>query len=298
MKQFFEVNGKQYVLATDFKHNSNLRSGFNELTMKTYRFDFEHWYQNGYWKEQYIPYSLLDGDKVIANISVNLIDFYVLGEKKRYVQIGTVMTDNDYRRQGLSRLLMEIIISEWERKCDLIYLFANDSVINFYPKFGFAPTAEYQYSKQVTKKVGKNNFRKIDVDNIIDRNLLFDTVSNTIPYSKIAMINNPYLVMFNCTSFLKNSIYYLSDYEVIAVAQLDKGRLYLQDIFSSQSISIDKVINSLISMDTIKVILGFVPEEVDSYDVNLLKEEDTTLFVKAIKDELPKNIMFPILSRA
>lgn len=82
----------------------------------------------------------------MANVSVNIMDFVILGEEKRYVQIGTVMTDENYRNQGLSRTLIKKILKEWENKCQGIYLYANNSVLNFYPKFGFSVCSEYQYS--------------------------------------------------------------------------------------------------------------------------------------------------------
>ena len=53
----------------------------------------------------------------------------VLGKKKNYIQIGTVMTDNEYRNKGLSRYLIEKIISEYKEKSDCIYLSANDTVL-------------------------------------------------------------------------------------------------------------------------------------------------------------------------
>lgn len=132
-------------LNCDFKDNDVLRSSFNNLTEKTYGFNFENWYENGCWRDLHIPYSLIYENKVVANVSVNIIDFLVLGEKKRYIQLGTVMTDKDYRNQGLCRKLMGIVLEEWENKCDMIYLFANDSVLDFYPKFGFVKSNEYQY---------------------------------------------------------------------------------------------------------------------------------------------------------
>lgn len=113
--------------------------------MDKYGFDFEEWYQNGYWKDRYIPYALLDGNNVITNVSVNIIDFFVMGEKKTCIQIGTVMTDKEYRNQGLNRFLMKKVLEEWRERCDVIYLFANDSVLNFYPKFGFVSVPEYQH---------------------------------------------------------------------------------------------------------------------------------------------------------
>lgn len=298
MEQIIDVKGKQYRLVTEFKHKSELRHSFNELTKKTYGFDFEQWYLEGYWEEKYLPYSLLDGDKVIANVSVNIMDFSVFGEPKRYIQIGTVMTDHDYRQQGLSRLLMEVIIKEWEEKCDLIYLYANDSVTDFYPKFGFVPTQEFQYSKHVSNRDSKNLARKIDVDNKNDKELLFNIVSQSVTYSSVAMLNNPYLVMFYAISFLKDNIYYLSDNKVIVVAEISHETVYIQDVFSTEKIPLDRIIDGIININTEKVILGFVPEEIDSFEKALLIEEDTTLFVKAIKSELPSDCRFPILSHA
>lgn len=83
----------------------------------------------------------------MANVSVNIIDIEIQEQVKRYIQIGTVMTDCNYRNKGLSRKLMDKILQDWKDKCDAIYLYANDSVLDFYPKFGFIKAMEYQYSK-------------------------------------------------------------------------------------------------------------------------------------------------------
>ena len=53
------------------------------------------------------------------------------------------MTEQEYRHQGLSRVLPERVLTEWQSKCDLIYLFVNDEVLDFYPKFVFRPIVEY-----------------------------------------------------------------------------------------------------------------------------------------------------------
>lgn len=38
---------------------------------------------------------------------------------------------------------------DYADRVDGMYLFANDDVLNFYPKFGFQKATEYQYSKEV-----------------------------------------------------------------------------------------------------------------------------------------------------
>ena len=114
------VNHKDYAYVVDFKDQEEVRNSFNLLTKATFGFDFEEWYQNGYWGEEYIPHLLMDAGKVVSNVSVTVIEFTVLGEKKRCAQIGTVMTDDGYRNLGLSRYLMERVLEEWRNKCDSI----------------------------------------------------------------------------------------------------------------------------------------------------------------------------------
>ncbi|MGM1020539.1 MAG: GNAT family N-acetyltransferase [Bacillota bacterium] len=106
----------------------------------------------GCWDDQYIPYVLLDGDCVVANVSVSLMNFDLLGENRKYIQIGTVMTHTNYRNQGLSRFLLECVLQDWYDNGDAMYLFANDSVKEFYPKFGFVPAQEYQFNRKASTK--------------------------------------------------------------------------------------------------------------------------------------------------
>ena len=126
----------EYEIISNYRKNDELRSSFNSLAERTFGLSFEGWYKNGFWNEKYIPYSVLYDGNIIANVSVNIINCTVKGNKRRYIQLGTVMTDERFRKQGLSRVLMEKILEEYS-ECDGIFLYANDEVLDFYPKFGF-----------------------------------------------------------------------------------------------------------------------------------------------------------------
>ena len=50
-----------YKYVTNYKDNDFIRAALNSLTRDTFGFDFESWYQNGYWKDDmYMPHSLMD----------------------------------------------------------------------------------------------------------------------------------------------------------------------------------------------------------------------------------------------
>jgi len=87
----------EYSFQKNYKDNNILRTSFNELSKQVYKLNFEDWYQNGYWGEDYVPYSIIDKDKIVANVSVNIMNFNYDGRIKYFIQLGTVMTVDSYR---------------------------------------------------------------------------------------------------------------------------------------------------------------------------------------------------------
>ncbi|MEM9649714.1 MAG: GNAT family N-acetyltransferase, partial [Bacteroidota bacterium] len=179
--QRLELNHSTYTFIRNFKNNPELRNSFNNLAKVTFGLNFENWYREGFWGDNYIPYALLYKDKIVSNVSVTKIDFNIENEQKTGIQIGTVMTDPSYRRLGLSKFLMEQVISEWRDKSDFIYLFANNSVLDFYPKFNFGIVEEYQHSISVKPSGKALSLKKLNPDKKEDRRLLMNTIKTSIP---------------------------------------------------------------------------------------------------------------------
>lgn len=297
--ELLKIGEKDYGYAVDFKRNKQLRSSFNRLTHKTFGFDFEEWYHHGYWKEHYIPHALLDGDEVVANVSVSVIDFFVLGEKKRGAQIGTVMTDDGYRNLGLSRYLMERVLEEWRNKCDSIYLFANDSVLNFYPKFGFVRVDEYQHTKEISGEKVTSVPEKLDMLNDENRTFLKNRINQSTLLSKFGMSANDSLIMFYYTSFIMEDVYHLETLNTTVIAEYDNETLCIKEIFSEEEVHLDDVVKAMSNEEVKKVVMGFTPRDTTSFDVNLKRTGDS-LFIWNDKEDLIANrqMMFPVLSHA
>ncbi|MCL2051273.1 MAG: GNAT family N-acetyltransferase [Lachnospiraceae bacterium] len=296
-----EIKNKQFKYVHGFKENEGIRHSFNALTQRIYGFDFEKWYQDGYWPDSYIPHSLLFENNVVANTSVSLIDFELFGKKRRYLQIGTVMTAPESRGIGLSRFLMEKIMAEWKDKCDLIYLFANDSVLSFYPQFGFEKADEYQLSKELAGSnypIAPPAFTKVAMDDERNRLLITEKIKRAKSCSQLFMAGNAGLVMFYLTSFLKENVYYLEKYDAYVIFEIDGNVIYLQDIFCEAEIKLDEILSLLITKDIKKIVLGFTPIESQAFAKSLLQEEDTTLFIYGRDAEhfRTSQVMFPVLS--
>jgi len=292
------INGNEYEFIKDIKDDDQIRESFNRLAQETFGLSFEQWYQNGYWGNDYIPYVLLDGDKVVANVSVNIINTRWENQAKLYIQLGTVMTDKEYRGKGLSRWLMEKVLEDWKDKSDAIYLFANDSVLDFYPKFGFEKASEYQYSKAISKKDG--NVRKLDMLSAHDRELLLDAYKYSNPFSALPMENNTGLLMFYCTQYMKDNVYYIDEYEAVIIAEYEDEKLICYDIYCPKKCSLDDILCTMARENTREAILGFTPKQVNDFKVIKLEEDNTTLFILKEKENLFRNnmLMFPLLSHA
>lgn len=174
-----------YEVIKNYQDNKELRNSFNMLAEKTYGLNFENWYKNGYWNNKYIPYSIKKDNEIIANVSVNIMNMHWEGAIRNFIQLGTVMTDKPYRNQGLIRRIMEEIELDFAEKVDGMYLFANDSVLDFYPKFGYRKAAEFQYSKAI-EVLENSTIKQIPMQNKKDWKVLERAIQNSSYHTKLS----------------------------------------------------------------------------------------------------------------
>ena len=287
-----------YEIKKNYKDNAELRQSFNELAEKTFSLNFEGWYQNGFWGGNYIPYSVIQDNKVIANVSVNITDIVWNGVTKHFIQLGTVMTDEAYRNKGLIRILMEEIEKDYGEKTDGIYLFANDSVLEFYPKFGFKKATEYQYSKQVENQK-EATIKQIPMDNRPAWETLEKAINESRVFGSFDMVGNSDLILFYVTQFMQENVYYDEKMDVYVIAEPEDDTMLIHNVFAKKEIDLEKVIEAF-GKGVKKVVLGFVPQNREGYFVEEIKEADTTLFIKgdAFEQFDREQLMFQTLAHA
>ena len=311
----YNIHGRNYIFTRELKENEQIRRSFYQLARKVYGLDFEPWYENGYWGNNYIPYVLMEEDTVVANISVNIMSTRWQDQPKRYIQLGTVMTDENYRGRGLSRFLMEKILADWKDRCDSLYLFANNSVLEFYPKFGFERAPEYQCQKTILRREGQNSgnsmnqkarvtVKKLAMSQAKDRLLLQNLYRYSNPYSALPMEENEGLLMFYCSQFRKDNVYSIASCETIVIAEYEEAgeKLICYDIFGKGKCSLEEIIDFMAKENTKTVLLGFPPKQTFGFTIHeyCQEEEDTTLFLLQEKENLFRDnkLMFPLLSHA
>ena len=287
----------QHTLQTSIRQSTALRRSFMKLARRTFDIAFDSWYKAGYWTDRYIPYVLADGGRVVANVSVNTMDIVWQKKTRHYIQLGTVMTDPAYRGQGLARRLLERALADWDDDNAAVYLFANDSVLEFYPKFGFVRCPQYQYALPVT--AAPSSFHQLDMSRTKSVRLLQRCYQAGNPCAQLTWKNNFGLLMFYCLGPMKNSVYYSPQLDVVCIAAQDGDTLYCFDIFGPASLPLPELLPQLAGPATTTAVLGFTPDDTAGMTAAPITDGDT-LFIRGGGEDLftGQQRMFPILSHA
>ena len=279
----------------NYRDNKEIRDSFNELAGKVFGLNFEGWYQNGFWKDAYDPYSVIIDGKVISNVSVNRCDMNYKGEVVHLVQLGTVMTDPDFRGKGYARLLMEKIMEDI-KDADGIYLYGNDQAFDFYLKSGFKESKEYCFSKDVTID-GDRSVQTVPMSKKNDWDKMVGILSDTTQNADVYMVNNTGLYMFYLSQFMQENTFYIPDLDTYAIAEIEDGTLILHAVIGAGEI--DKVISAF-GKDINHVQLGFTPKDTTGFTKSEVPEDDCHFFVKGKFFEENKDaaFMFQAISHA
>ena len=232
-----------------------------------------------------------------ANVSVNRMDFQLDGRRRTYLQLGTVMTHPDYRGMGLSRFLMEWILQNWSDRCDGIYLFANDTVLDFYPKFGFLPAEEAQvfFPSSPQQPIP---LRRINPDNPKDRALLIQSYRRSNPFSAFSMENNEGLLLFYALGPFRHFLYTPPEENAVAILEEDGDTLFCHELLGEWSGSLFQTLNRLTQPHIRKIGLGFTPK--DTLPGQIWQPGEDHLFVLGKKENpfAARKLFFPLISHA
>lgn len=292
---------QELFFVKDYKQNDSLRKSFSELAVNIFGISFEDWYVKGFWNERYIPYSFCDNGKVVANVSVNLVDLIVAGQLKKAVQIGTVMTHPDYRDRGLSRFLLEKVLAEFENEVDLFYLFANHEVLEFYPKFGFNRVEEAEYFIEIDNACALPvEMRKLDGKGLEDLQFIRDFAIKRKSLSQVFSTEQTSgILLFYCLNVFHDQIYLLEEEKVIIICEKDGNKLHLYDVIASYAVDMEELLVKITALGTTEVILHFTPENLSGLLSRKAVETEDVLFVKVTGEGFyPEGVKHPVMAKA
>ncbi|WP_158961744.1 GNAT family N-acetyltransferase [Myroides fluvii] len=275
------INNKTYTLHIAYQNQEQLRKAFNTMTFDFWEFTFESYYQSGYWNDTCVIFSLFEGETIVAHTTLSLFTTKTPNKELYLGQLGTVMTQPTHTQQGLSRFLMEYIFDAYRGQLDGYFLFANNTVLDFYPKFGFSKVPEFQATKMLEKQPSDYQVQRLDLNANQDLQLF----QHYITKGKTACrfdTQNYGLAHFYCYANpafgFSDSIYVIPELKTLLIAQQEEGNLLIFQAYYLDQNQLDKAFHALATENTTRITLGYTPISGD-YTFVPYKEEDLTLFV-------------------
>ena len=295
-------------LVKHYMEDDRRRAALNALTRKTFGCDFERWYAAGGWEGDYLPYSLMDGGQMIANVSVNRMRFLQNGQQRRYIQIGTVMTDEAYRRRGLASQLMRTAMDDMRSDCDGFYLFGDLSALEFYDSLGFSRITETRYvlraharqalAEQAARRETPARFLPVSPGDAALAARYRQALLESAPCSSMEHVNRRSLHLFYTRSM--KTVRCCPELDAFCVLGREDGETVLQSVLCAQRLPLEDILSRI---DTPVDRLGFAPEASDAKCFEAQPwdgGEDYRLFIlgDALRGVQTDRLCFPALSHA
>jgi len=269
----------KFEFIKDYRDNETLRASFNDLAKETFGIDFDPWFQKGFWNDSYICYSFAFEGKIVANASANKLKFKWDGKEYNAIQIGTVMTTPDFRKQGLAYRLLDSIVKEWENEVDFIYLFGNDHALELYKRFDMKEFNEHRFFATLPESK-ESGIRKLDLNDNKDYKMMVEMTANRIAQSDaIGVEKDSHLVMFYCHQWFADKLYYAEEKNAIIVMEEQNDTLHLYDVISEEVQEMEELLTMISVEKAVKVEFHFKPKlcKLAMEETPLVKEDQTLL---------------------
>ncbi len=249
----------------NYKSNDALRLSFDTLAKNTFGISFEAWYQDGCWNDRYIPYSFEDQGRIIANASANKMTLIIEGQEVQAIQIGTVMTDPEYRRRGLAYELIQKIISDFDESVSLYYLAADVEAMPLYNRCGFSEVPAVRYSWQNPLK----STVMLEKIHLSLEELIKAKKNSVLKGSRFEVLDDEHILSFYYHHGFNDKIFRVDD-ETLVVADIKDGvqEIEIYDVFSKSNYSMNDLVNKIgakkvnFSFDVAGMIIGLEKIEI------------------------------------
>ena len=240
------------------------------------------WRDRGGWTKDYEVFALTDAEQIISTIGRTHMRLCVHGGMQNAYQLGAVGTLPSHRRQGLARRLIDRIIKDLETPEQPILLFANNSVMDFYPRFGFRRVSQQQSTANVSiiKPFGLSA-RPFDPASGNDRSRLADLCAHAKPVGGPLSAQNYYPIALWHLSCRPITSFWVPQHDALIAATAQNGKLVIHDVIAPHRFDLQPLIPQLVSQPITKLEFCFNPEgwwpeaEYSEFD-----DADSPLFIR------------------
>ncbi|HTU58849.1 MAG TPA: GNAT family N-acetyltransferase [Polyangiales bacterium] len=260
---------------------------------------FKLWRDRGGWDERYTAFALADGDRIVASASRQQMDIVLLGRRMRAWQLSAVGTLPEYRRRGLQGRIMQQLLQHTPSD-ELMFLFANDTVLHFYPRFGFRQHTEWVFQAEyaLAPDLAQPPLRTLDVSREDDRALLLRIAAAAAPVSEsFAAADHGRIVLWYCSNFMPNVLRYVPEQDALLAVEQSGELLRVYDVMSPKLFELQTVLARLLDGPIERIELGFSPEKLLPAAKPSHEYTESPLFVRGDFALPAQPFKFPMLAQ-
>lgn len=179
---------------------------------------------------------------------------------------------------------MNRVLEKYGEETDGIYLFDNDSVLDYYPCFGFKAINEYEYFLGVNIEnpaincLEKYVLEKVNISIKRESEAMYNMIQlysqETQPENQndsMNMCDNLGLYQFWLNMQFTDDIYFLPEPGAYVIASMQQDELRLVQIISDKKLDMNRL--ALSFDEGIRVMkLGYTPASKEQYNCNIIKK--------------------------
>ena len=261
------------------------------------RASFRRWYGLGGWNEDYVAFSMADGADIVASASLQRMNIVLRGEWITGWQLGAVGVLPQWRGRGLQRQIMQRLLGSIDEK-DIVFLFANDTVLDFYPLFGFKRVIESVFAAEYNVKPASEPLRALSIDRAEDLALLARVAATAAPTTReFGARDYGGVLLWYWANFYDGCFYYCEAEDAIIVAEHDGATLRICDVLARTPFDLRSYLPRVAKDAAQRVEFGFTP---DAWwpDARVIADyTDSPLFVRGAHRLPDAPFKFPMLAQ-
>jgi predicted N-acetyltransferase YhbS len=256
--------------------------------------DFRRWCDWRQWGDDYRAFCLFDGERVLANASAWRMRLLVDGVETEGFQLGAVGCLPEFRGRGLARRAMQAALAHCGDAP--VFLFCNETVLEFYPRFGFSPAPQHLFAADCAATPEGAVAPIVDLADAAVREALLRTAAAARPVSeRFAARDYGRIATWYAANGYASPLRRL-DEDTWVFAQVEDGALLIEDVFARGPVDVPAMIGRLIDAPIHSLRLGFTPERLWPRAVAVGVEDDAGLFVRNLAVPAQPH-RFPLLAR-
>lgn len=268
-----------------------LLTALDDLLGEVFGLSLAAWRTQGAWTSDYTAYALEENGVILTNASLCQVSLRSRGGVQTAYQVGAVATRPSWRGRGLARVLMQSILDRHGEQP--LFLFANDSVLDFYPRFGFRRAEDYTPRLRRSLGAARSGMVPLAEDDPAVANILRDRAV----FSSLLDCPSAFSIhWFHYLYEYPGCIYQVPALGVMLAARQEGSVLTLMDVAARQPLSFDQLAPYLGFAGVEEIRFGFNPDWL-GIDYDLLgPPPDSTLFVRG-NLSLPPGAIIPWAAR-